>query len=62
MQRLCKCGVAADGSGHKKKRGNVVLIDSVSALFFKMGWRFVFNFQNSLFYVIFLFHNAILFI
>lgn len=37
-RELCECGVVADWSGHKKKRGNVVLIDAVSALLFKMGW------------------------
>ena len=30
-----------------KKRGNVVLIDSVSALLFKMGWHFVVKNQDS---------------
>ena len=33
-----KAGLWRIGVGTKKKRGNVVLIDAVSALLFKMGW------------------------
>ena len=31
----------------QKKRGNVVFIDFVSALLFKMGWHFVLKNQDS---------------
>ena len=34
-----------------KKRENVVLIDSVSALFFKMGWHFVLKNQDSFYFL-----------
>ncbi len=37
-RELCECGVVARVEWAQKKRGNVVLIDAVSALIFKMGW------------------------